>query len=94
MPDDPFTTIEAGWRTLESRPFRLIHADTHRKNMIIRDGRQVVFLDWELGLDCDPGYDVASHLHKMGYQPDEYATFLNLWALPNQRRQPAAGNQT
>ncbi|MFF0614149.1 phosphotransferase [Nocardia tengchongensis] len=80
VPDDPLTTIEAGWRTLESRPFRLIHADVHRKNMIIRDGRQVVFLDWELALYGDPVYDVASHLHKMGYQPDEYATFLNLWA--------------
>ncbi|MET8429735.1 aminoglycoside phosphotransferase family protein [Nocardia sp. NPDC004860] len=79
VPEDPFNTIEAGWRTLESRPFRLVHADVHRKNMIIRAGR-VVFLDWELALYGDPVYDVASHLHKMAYQPDEYATFLRLWA--------------
>ncbi|MFJ9366440.1 phosphotransferase family protein [Nocardia sp. NPDC101769] len=76
----PVATIETGWRTLESRPFRLVHADVHRKNMIIRDGQEVVFLDWELALYGDPVYDVAPHLHKMGYQPDEYATFLRLWA--------------
>ncbi|MFE3228977.1 phosphotransferase [Nocardia sp. NPDC059228] len=80
VPEDPFATIETGWRTLESRPFRPVHADVHRKNMIIRDRREVVFLDWELALYGDPVYDVASHLHKMGYQPDEYTTFLRLWA--------------
>ncbi|MGW4243281.1 phosphotransferase [Nocardia sp. NPDC004722] len=45
--------------------------------MIIRNGREVVFLDWELALYGEPVYDVATHLHKMGYQPDEYATFLS-----------------
>ncbi|MFE3986956.1 phosphotransferase [Nocardia tengchongensis] len=80
IPPDPFATIETGWRTLEPRPFRLLHADVHRKNMIIRDGREVVFLDWELALYGDPLYDVASHLHKMGYQPDEQVSFLEQWA--------------
>ncbi|WP_458690954.1 phosphotransferase [Nocardia tengchongensis] len=80
VPDDPFATIETGWRTLEPRRFRLVHADVHRKNMIIRDGREVVFLDWELALYGDPVYDVATHLHKMGYQPDEQTRFLQQWA--------------
>ncbi|MFE3799070.1 phosphotransferase [Nocardia tengchongensis] len=80
IPPDPFATIETGWRTLEPRPFRLLHADVHRKNMIIRDGLEVVFLDWELALYGDPLYDVASHLHKMGYRPDEQASFLEQWA--------------
>ncbi|GAB2558176.1 phosphotransferase [Nocardia heshunensis] len=80
VPEDPFATIETGWHTLEPRPFRLVHADVHRKNMIIRNGREVVFLDWELALYGDPVYDVATHLHKMGYQPDEHATFLSQWA--------------
>ncbi|MFD0000240.1 phosphotransferase family protein [Nocardia sp. NPDC127526] len=80
VPDDPFAAVTTAWRTLESRSFRLVHADVHRKNMIIRDSQQVVFLDWELALYGDPVYDVATHLHKMGYLPNERATFLTLWA--------------
>ncbi|UFS99588.1 phosphotransferase family protein [Nocardia huaxiensis] len=80
VPEDPFTTVTAGWRTLKQRPFRLVHADVHRKNMIIRSSREVVFLDWELALYGDPVYDVATHLHKMGYLLEEQSAFLTLWA--------------
>ncbi|MET9492797.1 phosphotransferase [Nocardia sp. NPDC006630] len=79
VPEDPLSAAIAGWRTLESRPFRLVHADVHRKNMIIQNGRNVVFLDWELALFGDPLYDVVSHLHKMGYQPNERSDFLAQW---------------
>lgn len=79
VPENPLDTVMAGWRTLESRPFRLVHADVHRKNMIIKNGREVVFLDWELALYGDPLYDVATHLHKMGYQPGERDVLLSQW---------------
>jgi aminoglycoside phosphotransferase (APT) family kinase protein len=49
---------------------RLLHTDVHRKNMIVADGR-TFFLDWELALWGDPVYDLAVHLHKTAYQPDE-----------------------
>ncbi|MFF2557411.1 phosphotransferase [Nocardia sp. NPDC058058] len=79
VPENPLATVLSDWNTLESRPFRLVHADVHRKNMIIQNGTAVVFLDWELALLGDPLYDVASHLHKMGYQPDERSLFLSQW---------------
>ncbi|WP_194853154.1 aminoglycoside phosphotransferase family protein [Nocardia sp. SYP-A9097] len=79
VPEDPLATVIAGWHTLESRPFRLLHADIHRKNMIIQSGCEVVFLDWELALFGDPLYDVATHLHKMGYQQGERSSFLSQW---------------
>ncbi|MEU4841926.1 phosphotransferase [Nocardia testacea] len=79
VPADPFADIVDSWSTLRIRPFRLLHSDVHRKNMIIRDGR-VVFIDWELALFGDPVYDLASHLHKMGYFPDEREALLAAWA--------------
>jgi aminoglycoside phosphotransferase (APT) family kinase protein len=79
VPADPFAGVVESWTTLQVRPFRLLHSDVHRKNMIIRAGR-VVFIDWELALFGDPVYDVASHLHKMGYFPDEQEALLTAWA--------------
>ncbi|MEU4313573.1 phosphotransferase [Nocardia sp. NPDC024068] len=79
VPADPFAGILDSWTTLQARPFRLLHSDVHRKNMIIRDGR-VVFIDWELALFGDPVYDVATHLHKMGYFPAEREALLTAWA--------------
>jgi aminoglycoside phosphotransferase (APT) family kinase protein len=78
VPDDPFEPLHGAWKTIQARPFRIIHADLHRKNMIIRR-HQTVFLDWELALYGDPLCDVAIHLHKMGYLPDEHQRFLTAW---------------
>jgi aminoglycoside phosphotransferase (APT) family kinase protein len=78
VPDQPLEHVIASWETLEARPFRMVHADVHRKNMIVRNGR-VVFLDWEFALYGDPVYDVATHLHKMGYFPQEQDAFLAEW---------------
>src|SRR5690606_8147376 len=52
LPAQPFAAVIEAWSTLEARPFRLLHSDVHRKNMIIRDHR-VVFIDWELALYGD-----------------------------------------
>ncbi|MGV9817942.1 phosphotransferase [Nocardia xishanensis] len=78
VPDQPLDRVLGSWNMLEARPFRMVHADVHRKNMIVRDG-QVVFIDWELALYGDPLYDVATHLHKMGYFPQERESFLAAW---------------
>ncbi|WP_433666926.1 hypothetical protein ACQP06_25260 [Nocardia sp. CA-136227] len=40
----------------------------------------VVGVQVGLALYGDPLYDVASHLHKMGYHSDEQACFLEQWA--------------
>jgi aminoglycoside phosphotransferase (APT) family kinase protein len=78
VPADPLARIRERWPTLASRPFRLVHSDVHRKNMIISSER-VVFLDWELALWGDPLYELAVHFHKMGYQDDEREAVLTRW---------------
>lgn len=43
--------------------------------MIVTE-RGVVFIDWELALFGDPVYDLAAHVHKMAYRPDELSRLL------------------
>lgn len=71
--------MDGAWKELQPRPFRIIHADLHRKNMIVR-GTETVFLDWELALFGDPVCDVAIHLHKMSYLPSEREQLLSAWS--------------
>lgn len=78
IPSDPLALVLARWTTLHARPFRLLHTDLHRKNMIVSSGR-TYFLDWELALWGDPVYDLAVHLHKMGYSPSEYEAAEAAW---------------
>lgn len=87
FPKDPLAAAVAGWPSLSERPFRLIHADVHRKNMIVTE-RGVVFIDWELALFGDPVYDLAAHVHKMVYRPDELSRLLTGWAAA----EPAAAD--
>ena len=78
IPSDPLARVFARWTTLHPRPFRLLHTDLHRKNMVVSRGR-TYFLDWELALWGDPVYDLAVHLHKMGYSPSEYEAAQAAW---------------
>jgi len=78
IPHDPLRIATAGWRSLTSRPFRLVHSDVHRQNIIIAD-HGPVFLDWELSLWGDPLYELAVHIHKMAYLDDELETLLSGW---------------
>lgn len=78
VPEDPCALLEQQADTLHTRPFRLLHADIHRRN-IIRHLDRTVFLDWELALWGDPVYDLADHLHKMSYLPGERARMISTW---------------
>jgi aminoglycoside phosphotransferase (APT) family kinase protein len=66
------------WLRLTQRPFVCVHADVHRKNMIV-DGGFSTFLDWELALWGDPVYDLAVHIHKMAYLPEEHEALVSRW---------------
>jgi hypothetical protein len=79
VPSDPLATVVDNWGSLTPRPAVLVHADIHRKNIIVHHGESF-FLDWELALWGDPVYDIAVHIHKMGYLLDEREEFLRLWA--------------
>jgi aminoglycoside phosphotransferase (APT) family kinase protein len=72
VPEDPLRSVRERLPDLQSRPFRALHCDLHRKNCILLNGVTWI-LDWELALWGDPLYEVAVHLHKMEYLPDELA---------------------
>ncbi|GAB3808800.1 phosphotransferase family protein [Micromonospora zhanjiangensis] len=78
IPERPLAVLDDVWPTLTDRPSVCVHADVHRKNIIV-DGGASMFLDWELALWADPVYDLAVHLHKMAYLPVEEATLLSRW---------------
>ncbi len=78
IPDDPLASVSTAWSTMVPRPFRAVHADVHRQNMLMSP-RGVIFLDWELALWGDPVYELAVHVHKMTYLDDELAGVLSGW---------------
>ncbi|OKK15198.1 hypothetical protein AMK16_28610 [Streptomyces sp. CB00455] len=86
IPGDPCAVLHHRAGNLSRRPFRLLHADIHRKNMILGDAGRIAFLDWELALWGDPVYDLADHLHKMSYTPAERSGVMEGW----QRAAPEA----
>ena len=59
------------------REMSIIHGDRHKKNAIINDNNEIVFIDWELGCIGDIAYDIAFHLHQMAYTEDDEKYFLN-----------------
>lgn len=84
IPADPLARVDDRWRGLTPRPFTCVHADIHRRNMIVDRGT-TTFLDWELALWGDPLYDLAVHIHKMGYLQGEQDTLIARWhaAMPS-----------
>ncbi|MFF8829785.1 aminoglycoside phosphotransferase family protein [Streptomyces sp. NPDC015131] len=79
VPDDPCVRLRARAAALTGRPFRLLHADVHRKNMILARRGGLVVLDWELALWGDPVYDLADHVHKMSYTPSDRVAIIEAW---------------
>ncbi|MFH8617587.1 phosphotransferase family protein [Streptomyces sp. NPDC017979] len=78
IPDEPLAVLEPRWDALTGRPFVVLHADLHRKNMIVSGGA-TWFLDWELALWGDPLYEIAVHFHKMDYPDHQRAEVLKKW---------------
>ncbi|MFI0352902.1 phosphotransferase family protein [Actinomadura sp. 9N407] len=78
IPTDPLAPMDALWHSLTRRPFVCVHADVHRRNMIVNGGTSNI-LDWELALWGDPVYELAVHLHKMDYLPAERDALLAHW---------------
>ncbi len=52
FPENPLEPID--WSALTPRPFWLVHADVHRKNMIRTRSGGFVIIDWELALWGEP----------------------------------------
>jgi hypothetical protein len=79
VPERPLQPIFDRFETLTPRPFRLLHHDLHRGNIILRPDNQTVILDWELALVGDPVSDLASHFHLMRYSKAEQRAVLRGW---------------
>ena len=71
IPSDPFSIFLKRAAELHKRPWRLIHADIHRGNMIEQEDGQLMIIDWELALYGDILYCVASYMHRCRFFPDE-----------------------
>lgn len=79
IPSDPLAPVIDRWRELAPRVFGFVHADIHRKNMI-NSPAGVRVVDWELALWGDPVYEMAVHLHKMGYPTEQERRVTDVWA--------------
>ncbi|MFC4030184.1 phosphotransferase [Streptomyces polygonati] len=65
-------------RLTDRRP-QLLHADLHRKNLVVDRSGGLWTIDWELALFGDPLYDLATHLHLMAYRPDQEEEMILRW---------------
>lgn len=65
--DESFTRLRKRVSGLTRRPFCLLHADLHRKNLIVDPQGRLWVIDWELAMVGDPLYDLATHLYLMRY---------------------------
>ena len=89
FPKDPFKLIKEKSQQLTPRQFTICHCDIHRKNLIItRESEKLVILDWELVLVTDPFYDIATHFHKMKYDPIQETLFLLHYLDQNRETTP------
>ncbi|MFE5890801.1 phosphotransferase family protein [Streptomyces sp. NPDC056462] len=79
IPPDAMTMFRQRHDGLTIRPFKLLHTDVHRANVVIRRGR-IAVIDWELAIYGDPLHDLATHVVRMGYGKAEQDRMVDLWA--------------
>ncbi|WP_234311987.1 phosphotransferase family protein [Streptomyces griseus] len=79
IPEEAMEVFRKEHRGLTPRPFRLLHTDVHRANVIVR-GEELAVIDWELATFGDPLHDLATHMVRMGYDAGERARMTELWA--------------
>jgi hypothetical protein len=76
---------------MTDRPFCLLHGDLHRDNLIVAEADDRLWtIDWELALIGDPLYDLATHLHLMGYPAEQEAEVRDRWAAAVEDALPGA----
>ncbi len=58
------------------RTFRLCHGDLQRENLLVASRYRYSVLDWEMAVWGDPVWDIASHMHRAAYPPDQAQSAL------------------
>ena len=86
---DSWLMSEAG-KLSTRRPFCLLHGDLHRANFIVDPDGRLWTIDWELAALGDPLYDLATHLHLMGYPPDQEREVVRRWRAVMSEALPGA----
>jgi hypothetical protein len=84
IPEDAMAAFKRNHTGLTSRPFRLLHTDVHRANIVLRNN-QLAVIDWELAIYGDPLHELATHLVRMGYDKQERDRMTRLWAEAMER---------
>ena len=79
IPDHAMATFKKAHGGLTQRPFRLLHTDVHRSNVILHRDR-VTVIDWELAMYGDPLHELATHMVRMGYDKGGQKRMTELWA--------------
>lgn len=77
--DETLTCLPHRVPDLTPRAARLLHGDLHRKNLVVDRRGALWAIDWELALIGDPLYDLATHLHLMGYSSDQERDVVCRW---------------
>ncbi|MGW4087574.1 phosphotransferase [Streptomyces sp. NPDC004822] len=75
---------------LTRRPFTLLHADLHRENFVLDPVGRLWTIDWELAMLGDPLYDLATHLHLMGYPAEQEKRVVGRWREVAERSAPGS----
>ena len=66
---------ELPFKIVKSRNLCLIHGDRHKNNMI-KQNKNIYFIDWELSTVGDLAYDIAFHIHQMKYNREDLDYFI------------------
>ncbi|KUL40490.1 phosphotransferase family protein [Streptomyces regalis] len=88
--DESFTRLRKAVSGLTSRPFCLLHADLHRKNLIVDPRGRLWVIDWELAMVGDPLYDLATHLYLMRYPAWQENRMTQEWCRVVERVHPGS----
>jgi hypothetical protein len=85
---ESFTSLRKSVSGLTTRPFCLLHADLHRKNLIVDPRGRLWVIDWELAMLGDPLYDLATHLYLMRYPDGQRSRMVQEWRRVFERAFP------
>lgn len=94
IPADAMVRFAERVPALISRPFSLLHTDLHRDNVIFsyHGAPPLICVDWELATYGDPVHDLATHLVRMQYPPDQWDEVVDAWCEAMGRHRSKAVN--
>jgi hypothetical protein len=87
---DVLPAFKAALPDLTLRPYRLLHGDLHRGNLMYDRAGRIVVIDWSLACMGDPLYDLATLLHLMELPPAQEIKMKARWSRVVEQACPGA----